>query len=142
MKFIDLNTAASLFNIEFALGYKSTGDLEAQRFFNAVSSDYSQKLQRVLHLYGIDRKLAQLEAKVEASGATVELGRDGYIEMHEGSQKVVFKMRPIDLYLSYFLGISPRHKYYQLLRFYLSFSPYLELFAFNEGAEKLQAKRQ
>ena len=141
MRYAQLNIAASIINIDFALGYRTPQDLEAQALYATIRNDHLYKVERALDLYGVSRKLKELEDRALRSEASVELSQDGFVEMKDGENKVTFKTRAFDLYLSHYFGLSPRHKNYQLIRFYLSFSPFFELLVFNDGLDRLAAKQ-
>jgi hypothetical protein len=132
------NHMASHFLIDFALGLRTPSDLQAQELFLFLETELSARVARLLHHYRIANKIKKLEAAAINSQAEVLAADDGFILMVEREKKASFKMKPIDVYVSYFLNLDESYQYYPLLKFYFSFSPYLELFVFSEGLERLQ----
>lgn len=141
MRYSKLNTIVTFMNVEFALGKRTTGDLEAQALFSLVNSDYKKELENVLRRYLVNRRIEELRSLVLNSSASVTLAQDGYVRISDGLDEVTYKIRTIDFYLNVYFDINPRHKYYQIVRFYLSFSPFFELLVFNEGIDRLLAKK-
>lgn len=138
MKLKEANQAAATFLIEFALGAASPADLESQEFFLALSSKGGVRVERLLYHYKLDGRFRALETQVAQSSAEVMFAEDGFIVMKDSQNQASFKIKSIDFYLAYYLGLSEACRYYPLLKFYLSFSPFLETFIFAEGIERLQ----
>lgn len=137
MKFKELNSIAAVFIVDFALGIRTPDDIEAQQFYSFLQTEKSHKINRMLHHYGISEKLAKLDQNASNSSASVIQASNGYVEMNNGSVRTTFKIKPIDTYLEYFLGVDDRYLNYPLIKFLLTSSPYRELFVFSEGLDLL-----
>jgi hypothetical protein len=138
VKLKELNLAAAAFIVEFSVGSKTPRDIEAQEFMVYLKNVETKKINRILSLYQISTKLEFLDKRAKESSAEVVSAKDGFVEMKDSSQTIVFKIKPTDVYLRYYLGVTDDYRYYSLLKFILSFSPYLELFAFSEGLDRLK----